>query len=225
MGENSTGKTTFLSCYSVLYRLFAERRNFDQQLDFNEEPFSMGSFRNIASSNHKSNETVDKFKIGLAVSSKEQIGVPPCRLTATFSEQGSQPVLSSLHFRFDEHSFLEMRRSDTDTTILAIPGFQEQVDFPFSDSIFFLAFLITSGIKEKSFATDDLFTGLSQINDFLDNLFDEYDSPTKDREHHNRFRDWFPNFGNLIPVAPLRSKPKRTYDPIRETRSPEGFQC
>ena len=222
VGENSTGKTTFLSCYSALHRLFAERRKLDQQLDFNEEPFSMGSFRNIASSNHKSNEPVDKFKIGLAVSSKEQIGVPPCRLTATFSEQGSQPVLSSFYFQFDEHSFLEMRRSDTDATIMAIPGSQEQVNLPFSDSIFLLECLITVGVKEKSLATSDLFTNLRQINDYLDNLFDEYDSPTRDSEHRNRFGDWFPNLGNLIPVAPLRSKPKRTYDPIRETRSPEG---
>ena len=222
VGENSTGKTTFLSCYSVLHRLFAERRNLDQLLDFNEEPFSMGSFRNIASSNHKSNEPVDKFKIGLAVSSKEQIGVPPFRLTATFSEQGSQPVLSSLHFQFDEHSFLEMRRSDTDTTIMAIPGFQEQVNLPFSDSIFLLEFLITVGVKEKSLATVEIFTDLRPFSDYLDNLFDEYDSPTRDSEHRNRFRDWFPNLCNLIPVAPLRSKPKRTYDPIRETRSPEG---
>ena len=222
VGENSTGKTTFLSCYSVLHRLFAERRNLDQQLDFNEEPFSMGSFRNIASSIHKSNEPVDKFKIGLAVSSKEQIGVPPFCLKATFSEQGSQPALSSLHFQFDELSFLEMRRSDTDTTIVAIPGFQEQVDISFSGSIFLLAFLITSGVKEKSFATDEIITNLRQINDYLDNLFDEYDTPTRDSEYRNRFGDWFPNLGNLIPVAPLRSKPKRTYDPIRETRSLEG---
>ena len=221
--ENSTGKTTFLSCYSVLHRLFAaDRRNLDQQLDFNEEPFPMGSFRNIASSNHKSNEPVDKFKIGLAVSSKEQIGVPPCRLTATFSEQGSQPVLSSLHFQFDEHSFFEMRQSDTDSIIMAIPGFQEQVDVQLSDWIFLLTFLITSGVKEKSLATDDFLTALRPFSDYLDNLFNEYDSPTRDNEHGNRFGDWFPNLGNLIPVAPLRSKPKRTYDPIGEFRSPEG---
>ena len=39
-----------------------------------------------------------------------------------------------------------------------------------------------------------------------------------------------PNFGytltpklpNIIPIAPLRSKPKRTYDPVQETTSPEG---
>ncbi len=117
----------------------------------------MGSFRNIASSNDKSNEPVEKFKIGLAVSSKEQIGVPPFCLKATFSEQGSQPAISSLYFHFDEHSFLEMRRGDTDTTIMAIPGFQEQVDISFSESIFLLALLIASGVKEKSFATSELF--------------------------------------------------------------------
>ena len=31
-----------------------------------------------------------------------------------------------------------------------------------------------------------------------------------------------PNLPELVPVAPLRSKPKRTYDPVRETASPEG---
>ena len=31
-----------------------------------------------------------------------------------------------------------------------------------------------------------------------------------------------PDLPELIPVAPLRSKPKRTYDPVRETASPEG---
>ena len=31
-----------------------------------------------------------------------------------------------------------------------------------------------------------------------------------------------PDLPRLIPIAPLRSKPKRTYDPVRETASPEG---
>ncbi len=35
-------------------------------------------------------------------------------------------------------------------------------------------------------------------------------------------RSWSQSFPPLIPVAPLRSKPKRTYDPIREITSPEG---
>ena len=33
---------------------------------------------------------------------------------------------------------------------------------------------------------------------------------------------WMPSLPQLVPVAPLRSKPKRTYDPIRESASPDG---
>lgn len=35
-------------------------------------------------------------------------------------------------------------------------------------------------------------------------------------------KSWYSPFSPLIPVAPLRSKPKRTYDPIRETASADG---
>ena len=44
VGENSTGKTTFLACYSVLHRVFS---GFWPAVrpDFNKEPFLMGSFR------------------------------------------------------------------------------------------------------------------------------------------------------------------------------------
>ena len=38
----------------------------------------------------------------------------------------------------------------------------------------------------------------------------------------SRARLKLPHLADLIPVAPLRSKPKRTYDPVRETASAEG---
>ena len=47
VGENSTGKTTFLGCYSVLRELLAGGWAPGGRLDFNREPFLMGSFRDI----------------------------------------------------------------------------------------------------------------------------------------------------------------------------------
>ena len=48
VGENSTGKTTFLGCYRILHRVLSKQDvNINEQLDFNEEPFSMGSFHDI----------------------------------------------------------------------------------------------------------------------------------------------------------------------------------
>ena len=48
VGENSTGKTTFLGCYGVLQQVCSWwDRDIDDRLDFNDEPFAMGSFRDI----------------------------------------------------------------------------------------------------------------------------------------------------------------------------------
>ena len=65
VGENSTGKTTFLGCYSVLHRLFEWPRFPGSELDFNREPFSMGSFRDIVRAKRTSRDSVQKFGLGL----------------------------------------------------------------------------------------------------------------------------------------------------------------
>ena len=50
VGENSTGKTTFLGCYRALSRLFSEYGFTGKSPDFNIEPLAMGSFRDIVRS-------------------------------------------------------------------------------------------------------------------------------------------------------------------------------
>ena len=47
IGENSTGKSTFLGCYSVVHQLLSRFSRAVDAPDFNNEPFSMGSFRDI----------------------------------------------------------------------------------------------------------------------------------------------------------------------------------
>ena len=60
VGENSTGKTTFLGCYRVLHRTFSELW-MAEFLDFNEEPFAMGSFRDIVRSRRGPSGRIDEF--------------------------------------------------------------------------------------------------------------------------------------------------------------------
>ena len=45
VGENGTGKTTFLGCYRALHGVLSGAGQ-----PFNEEPFAMGTFRDIARS-------------------------------------------------------------------------------------------------------------------------------------------------------------------------------
>ena len=143
VGENSTGKTTFLGCYRVLHRMLSRRR-VDEFLDFNEEPFAMGSFRDIVRSRRGPSSRIDEFKIGLRVDPAPGDAMPPYELSVTFHEQGSEPVASSLRFQFDTDAFLELR-SGEDRTIVRVPDHTVEIDgLPLVHAMFMLDALIDS---------------------------------------------------------------------------------
>ena len=213
VGENSTGKTTFLGCYRALHRLLSERGFSGDRLDFNQEPFSMGSFRDIVRSRRGRDGRIDEFKLGMTVSPPKDMDGHTYPVSVTFSEQGSQPLVSSVFLQFSSDSFLEMRRRDADRLILKIPGAETEVDFPFDDWVFFLEVMTTDAGQELI----GIFPNGRKTAEYLLSLFSR-----RTRSMRRGRLAWFDSLTPLIPVAPLRSKPKRTYDPIRETASADG---
>ena len=218
VGENSTGKTTFLGCYGALHRMLSARSIFhilNESLDFNEIPFAMGSFRDIVRSRRGRSGRINEFKLGFGLEAR--LGGLAYHLTATFCEEGSQPIVSSLRFQFSQESFLELQRSDAGTAV-QIPGAAlQEIDFPF-DQPEFLLHVLTDG--DSSLLRG--YPNLEPVRKYLLDLC--LPSGAGKRRGSNRQRSalTLPRFSELIPVAPLRSKPKRTYDPVRETASPEG---
>ena len=220
VGENSTGKTTFLGCYRVLHRMFS-RLGIGEFPDFNEEPFAMGSFRDIVRSRRGPSGCVDEFKIGFRVDRVPDDVLSPYELSVTFREKGSEPVASSLRFQFDSDAFLELR-SGEDGTIVQIPDRAEEINgVPLVHAMFMLDALIDTSDWARS---PPVFANLEPIADYLHRLFSRRGAKRRSRRREVRRRVGvgLPHLPELIPVAPLRSKPKRTYDPIRETASPEG---
>ena len=216
VGENSTGKTTFLGCCGVLQQVFSAP-DIDDRLDFNEEPFSMGSFRDVVRSRRGPEGRVDAFKLGLTLEPARG-RMPPHRLVATFRESGSQPIVSSLRFEFGGAAFLELQRSP-DGTVLAFPGRDVAMDFPFGQAMLVLDFLMTLTEDKRRIPRADM----QSVVDYLGDLFPRRDVTAAGRRRRSRTIGWWrPQLPRLIPVAPLRSKPKRTYDPVRETATPEG---
>ena len=219
VGENSTGKTTFLGCYRVLHRMFF-RRGIDEFLDFNEEPFAMGSFRDIVRSRRGPGGRIDEFKIGLRVDQAPDDVMSPYDLSVTFHEKGSEPVASSLRFQFNSEAFLELSPGK-DGTIVQIPDRTEEIDVPFFQAMFIPNILMDDPnwiqIRLRR-------SNLEPISDYLHGMFLRQGATKGNRRptDHRRFAVGLPRLPEMIPVAPLRSKPKRTYDPIRETSSPEG---
>ena len=220
VGENSTGKTTFLGCYRVLHQMFSGPR-IGEFLDFNEEPFAMGSFRDVVRSRRGRSGRIDEFKIGLRVDRTLAAAMSPYEMSVTFREKGSEPIASSLRLQFDSDAFLKMSSGDAGT-IVQIPDRTVEINgIPLVHAVSMLNVLISNpnwiGIPPG-------WPDLKPIADYLHDLFSRRRSTKNRRRPADRLPIviGLPNLPELIPVAPLRSKPKRTYDPIRETVSPEG---
>ena len=231
VGENSTGKTTFLGCYSILHQVFS-RPDVDRFLDFNEQPFAMGAFRDIARTKRGSGGRIDEFKIGLAVDPASDSAMPPYTLFVTFREEGSQPVISSFRFQFEGDSFLELRRS-ADGTVWSIPGHDEEMRVPFGLVVYMLDSLRSMTVDDKperaqrdrrqASAPAEL-PGMQPVARYIRSLSTRCEEVEHEPDGAMQERAGFapPRLPELIPVAPLRSRPERSYNPIRETASPEG---
>ena len=211
VGENSTGKTTFLGCYRVLHDLLSPRRwPFAGQMDFNQEPFSMGSFRSIVRSRLGPSGRINEFTLGIKVGGARKDRLPPYQIFVTFSEAGSQPVVSRVRYEFNSTSFLEMSRSSSEGTVLTIPNATEKINLPIERWFFVWDYL--------SHAASPPTKELQKIIEYLSETLPSYPSSRATSKR----RSLMLNLPQLIPLAPLRSKPKRTYDPIRETESADG---
>ncbi len=230
VGENSTGKTTLLGCYHVLHRVLSRPQDGGLP-DFNEPPFAMGSFRDVVRSQRGPDNRLEEFRLGLGVDTASDSGMPSHTLLATFREAGSEPVISSFRFEFGPDSFLELRPTPEGTSVLA-PSHMVETTFPLVDVTFTLHFLTTlaADVARKPRELPDA----PQLAEILGTLLVRQRPPDVQKlrpvaeyldslsPRPGALRFGFPQFGELIPIAPLRSKPQRTYDPVREARSPEG---
>lgn len=215
VGENSTGKTTFLGCYGVLHRLISEHRLTNEEPDFNREPFAMGSFRDIVRARRGRGGRIDEFRLSLRAEPRRRRGPPPHLLRVTFSEEGSQPIVSSVRYEFDAGSFVELRSGDDGGTALTTPDAEATVGIPFHAWPLVMDFLTRQ--RESAFLDDES----ADLRRAIDHVSSLSTRMTKGRGA-SRLGAWMPSLPQLVPVAPLRSKPKRTYDPFRESASPDG---
>ena len=169
----------------------------------------MGSFRDIVRSRRGPEGRIDEFSLGFRLTPTRKSGMGPFPLRITFAEEGSQPVVSSVRYRFDPDSFLEVRRGRSGGMVLHVPGNEAEIEIGIRDWVSVMDFLFQPDLGRyfpKSHAIRSIAAYLSRF----------FPLPRSDR------RAWLPTLYDLVPVAPLRSKPKRTYDPVRETASPDG---
>lgn len=223
VGENSTGKTTALACFHVLANyLRGEGVNFNQlSHSIRNFPYSMGTFKDIVRNSRKKDKV---FKLGFA--SKYLNEDIEWTVEFTARKGGAEPSISSTTIKFSD-GVIVFEIGDDSEMIMHLVDFDKkrnQYKIVCGTEIFARFSLselldLLDGVRIRILKEDSSFLkGDSAGKSALIKYLAKQSNSVKSR--YDPWDIW--NFLSVFSTSPIRSRPERTYDPMREFDDPEG---
>ncbi len=219
VGESSTGKSTTLGCLQILGNLLDSGKDrITPCLDFNVDPYSMGSFKDIVT---RKRPVGQNFKLGFEFdgsSIKEYI------VTLTEKEQGAEPTVEQITIKFEDGE-IHFRQDKTQRTNRQEQTVVDTHKTIISKNIFHVNLLIDSNqVSIISVLDIDslLFHHLGGVFKTGNTTPEETALREFVEDKNKDLIKLFSHFPKFFSFAPIRSRPKRTYDPVMEFGSPEG---
>ena len=229
VGENSTGKTSFLAMIRALFDV----AYWNAAPDFKEDPYDLGSFDEIAHYRGGRGGRADTFEAGFSLfprtarGKRRRAGTSDqlCHVEVTFERRGTVPVPVRKRLSRGEVWVENRLEGQSWQTSFGTPrgawGFSDTFpgrlggDYSMLPSFFSLS---PRGLGLGIFGEPE--SGAGPIAP------QAQEPPTdQDRELIQQLADAYyePGLGyRPYASAPVRSKPRRTYDPSRPTPDPEG---
>ena len=223
VGENSTGKTSFMAMIRALWDVAYRRTD----LDFKEEPYDLGSFDEIAHHRGVRGGRAETFEAGFVASQRVvQTGQRaelnfatdrPYRFDVKFGRDGTAAVPKTRRFSCDDTWVEEYPRYDDwpPLILLGTPngawGGEISGESLLAESEPYRAYpfdVDPSSLKARQGSESPI----AEDWERLQRLSRIFDGVRRFGRHKQR----------PYASAPVRSKPQRTYDPARPTRDPEG---
>ena len=209
VGENSTGKTTALACFQVLANYLKEG-----VVNFNSEPYSMGIFRDIV---RNSRPKGNAFKLGFTFTGdREDV---KSTVECVQKKDGLEPAIESLTIKFTDGEIVfktedrDGRGINLDSVDVVRNHYSNQyyvdVESNSLDSGIPLFYLLNhyKMIERQSKGENPSAEYLAEY------IKKKYETIGDLRGLRNI---------SIFSTSPVRSRPKRTYDPTREFNDPEG---
>lgn len=224
VGPNSTGKTSFMALVRALWDVA-----FHSAIpNFVEDPYNLGSFQDIVHRRHPGETQIEEFSAGFQYSSHEA-EQEPVSFSVTFENRTGTPyptrrVVSQNDLRFEVHL-------DTDDAY----GYKLNWDggewSQKSDANRSGRFGVGLGLLPLPVAIWESTYTLSPVesepiddNNLVIQRVRREGLPDVQSIERMVFNFWNPDGRSNRPFAsaPIRSRPRRTYDPIRVSQDPEG---
>ena len=227
VGDNSTGKTSFMAMIRVLWELAWQHK----VPDFKEDPYDLGSFDDIAHHRGRRGGQADTFEAGFETTPRRTKSARKARrpedlsaFSIVFEKNGTVPVMSRrrlsrgevwIEERLKKGMFHELRmgtmrgswKVGVDPRLLLVDSTR-----PAMCSLHLalrIGFLTNRGDEEQGVEP-------------LGNSPNVTDQDLEDAEQIEIDGYSTRNRKSLYASAPVRARPRRTYDPARALSDPEG---
>ena len=220
VGENSTGKTSFLALMRALWDAAYGRAT----PDFKEAPYDLGSFDEIAHYRGGRGGRASEFKAGFDAIARDlkqgkraiTSGKASSRFEVTFGCHGTAPVPTRILFGSDDLSVTAHINGDKSQRVHIQTSNGEWRESKSAPSELFYedeqsAQQLIKALRRMLVLSETKPSNVSPI-------------PGEDALRLIQFLYRFQSRSGSRPFAsaPVRSKPRRTYDPSRPARDPEG---
>ena len=224
VGENSTGKTSFLAILRALWDLAFSHR----VPDFKEDPYDLGSFDEIAHYRGGRGGRAETFLAEFSATAPSTLRMSKKlvsqKFSATFAKIGTTPYPVGRRFGSDD-SWIEECFEENHAYIIRVKtargSWEKKLDIHLEERSIIDERMVPPFIlfemAQASGENQEEKLGFKPIGDSPAFSPDDY-------EILRRF-SWY-DLSNVkvrpFASAPVRSKPRRTYDPSRPTQDPEG---
>lgn len=223
VGDNSTGKTSFLAMIRALMDVAMGLRI----PDFKEEPFDLGSFGEIAHHRGGRFGHATTFEGGYGDLLRKEFDDPgsvePYHFEVEFGRQGTAPVPIRRRFQHGD-IWWEHKFSDGQAHQFFVGSPRGSWEIKLQNPIPGLADRREDLLLPAHWTLRAVFSDDSWMNATLEPVGDT--DPTLNTEEFESFKKFklpLPFQGRRpFASAPVRSRPRRTYDPARDTSDPEG---
>ena len=212
VGENSTGKTSFMAMIRALWDVAYRRTD----PDFKEEPYDLGSFDEIAHHRGGRAGRASTFQVGFSATrgvegGKNAATPSPYRFDITFERQGPAATPTSRRFSRDDAWVEEDLQYDEWPPRLSLGtpngAWMGEVDPELEHEAW--PFDVHPGTMENTHGTEAPTTT-------------DWEQLRRLSQTANKVKLFGRRSQRPYASAPVRSKPRRTYDPSRPTPDPEG---
>jgi hypothetical protein len=209
VGENSSGKTTFLALCRIAYAI---ANGMPSVPLFNETPFWLGAYDQIASHHDRRNGRAKSFSIAIRVDA----GPRQYSMSTEYVSRGGQPSPCTWRLTVGASAIQATNHDDQQQGSILLEGPRGKNRVPYTGALNFenvtqqnptnWAGLINKAVENAGGLLNDL-------------TFEQSDWAALGGAWQRLGREFL---RRPYAIAPIRTSPRRTYDPIGATPNPEG---